>query len=201
MDIQQLNGLPAHPLIVHLPVVLVPLATVGVLLMLVRPRWRHSLAVPTAVLATVAAIATQLAITSGEWLEEQVRESDLVEDHSRIAEQARPWIFLFALVTIGIVVVDLARRRRGESRPDDSPPEESPAVSAAPGGTALATAPRSAVRSRLATVALGMTVLAVGLGVVSTVGVYRTGHSGATATWHDVGKGSGSGGEADDDGD
>ena len=31
-------GLPAHPLFVHLPAVLVPLATIGVIILAVRPR-------------------------------------------------------------------------------------------------------------------------------------------------------------------
>ena len=40
-EIDKLFGIPAHPLIVHIPVVLVPLAAVGAVLALVVPRWRH----------------------------------------------------------------------------------------------------------------------------------------------------------------
>ena len=32
-------GIPAHPLFVHIPAVLIPLAAVGVVIMLVRPTW------------------------------------------------------------------------------------------------------------------------------------------------------------------
>lgn len=35
-----LNGLPAHPLVVHAVVVLFPLAILGTLLIAIRPRWR-----------------------------------------------------------------------------------------------------------------------------------------------------------------
>src|SRR4051812_23820694 len=103
MDINDIGGLPAHPLLVHLPVVLVPLATVGALLMLLRPSWRRVYELPTAVLAVLGALATQLAIGSGESLEHRVAESDLVERHSQIAEQARPFIFAFALVMVLVV--------------------------------------------------------------------------------------------------
>lgn len=32
-------GIPAHPLFVHIPVVLIPLAAVGVVIMVIRPTW------------------------------------------------------------------------------------------------------------------------------------------------------------------
>jgi len=156
MEINDIGGLPAHPLVVHLPVVLVPLATVG-------------------------ATATQLATGSGESLEERVRESDLIETHSRIAEQARPWIFAFAV---------------------------EPAVGGSGGGVAVATRPRTAAPSaaRMATAAIVLCAAGVGLGAVSTVQVYRTGHSGARATWHDTepaqeSSGSQTTGDGDEDGD
>ena len=200
MEIQTLGGLPAHPLFVHLPVVLVPLATVGALLMCIRPSWRRIYGIPTAVLAVVAAVAAQLAIGSGEALEEMVPESRLVETHSQIAEQARPFIFLFALVVIAAVVVDhLARRRAAGNAPAGDPAAETPAA----GDTLTVTRTHPpAVRSSLATAALVLSIVGVLLGGVSTVQVYRTGHSGAKATWNDVKKDAGAGtegGERDGD--
>ncbi|MFZ4519301.1 MAG: DUF2231 domain-containing protein [Microthrixaceae bacterium] len=201
MEIQTFGGLPAHPLFVHLPVVLVPLATIGALLMCIKPSWRRIYGIPTAVLAVIAAITTQLAIGTGEALEEMVPESRLVETHSQIAEQARPFIFLFALAVLAAVVVDFLARRRAAA--------EAPAAGAAdaPGGgaggdTLTVTRTRPAtVRSGLATAALALSVVGFLLGGVSTVQVYRTGHSGAKATWHDVKKESGgSGGESGGEG-
>ncbi len=73
---------------------------------------------------------------------------------------------------------------------------------------AVATRPRTAAPSaaRLATAAVVLSAVGVGLGAVSTVQVYRTGHSGAKATWHDtppVRKSSSSqpAGDGDSDGD
>lgn len=202
MEINDIGGLPAHPLIVHLPVVLVPLATVGAILMLLRPSWRRMFEIPTAVLAVVAAIATQLALQSGEALEEQVRHSELIERHSNIAEQARPWVFLFAAVMVAVVVWDVVQRRRAEPPAGDDGGDV--AVPAAGGTAGVATVtvaqrPRAAVRSRAATIAVAIAAVGVLLGAVSTVQIYRTGHSGATATWHDTA--GGTNGDGDGDGD
>ncbi len=203
MQINDIGGLPAHPLIVHLPVVLVPLATVGAVLMLIRPSWRRMFEIPTAVLAVIAAIATQLAIESGESLEHAVGESDLIETHSHIAEQARPWIFLFAVVMVAVVVWDLVQRRRAAQASGSSAASDAGSTdpNASGGATAVATRPTVAVRSRAATVAVVLTAVGLVLGIGSTVQVYRTGHSGAKATWHDATQEKSGGGEGDSDGD
>jgi hypothetical protein len=36
-----LFGLPAHPLLVHMPIVLIPLAAIGVVVMLIKPAWHQ----------------------------------------------------------------------------------------------------------------------------------------------------------------
>ena len=55
MEINNLFGLPAHPLLVHAPIVLVPLCLVAAIFMAAKPEWRRRFGVPTAVLAVVAA--------------------------------------------------------------------------------------------------------------------------------------------------
>ena len=57
-------GLPAHPLLVHIPVVLIPLGALGAVLM-VWPRLRRTLGWWVCGIVVVAGIATQLAISSG----------------------------------------------------------------------------------------------------------------------------------------
>lgn len=206
VKINDVGGLPAHPLIVHIPVVLVPLATIGAILMLIRPSWRRMFEIPTAVLAVTAAIATQLALESGEALESQVAHSDLIETHSNIAEQARPWIFLFAAVMLAVAVWDLVQRRGATGTVDAADATGASARSAATStvGTLAATAAETAVvaqqpglRTRASTVALVLTSIGLVLGIGSTVQVYRTGHSGAKATWHDVTEGSRPDGDGD----
>lgn len=166
-EIETLNGLPAHPLIVHLPVVMVPLALAGAILALALPRWR-SWAVPvTAVFATLGFFGVQLAVMSGEGLEELSGEGGeaLIEKHAELAEQARPIVFVFFLLAVGAaIVVHLARRD-----------EEA--------GTGATSTMRKLV--------VPVLVLSVLTGALSTVWIYRTGHSGAESVW----KGEGEGGE------
>ena len=187
MDIPDIGGLPAHPLVVHLPVVLVPLATIGALIMLIRPSWRRSYELPVAVLAVVAAVATQLALMSGEQLEEDVRRSELIEKHSQIAEQARPFVFVFAALMVAVAVWDIVQRRRvvDDRHQVAGPDEELGQPSSGSIATARRTSSATTARSRAASVAVVLTALGLVFGVISTVQIYRTGHSGATATWHD----------------
>jgi uncharacterized membrane protein len=69
MELDQLFDLPAHPLLVHVPVVLVPLALFVSLVALV-PRARRIAAPAAAALALVGGIGVVLATGSGENLED-----------------------------------------------------------------------------------------------------------------------------------
>ena len=171
MEINNLFGLPAHPLLVHAPIVLVPLCFIAAIFMAIKPEWRRRYGIPTAVLAAVAAVSVQLAIGSGEELEHRVRESNLVEQHSQIAETARPFVFLFALGLIGIAVWDFLQRRKAAAATTDGAEIDT------------AAAEKSAKASKLVSVAMVVTVL---LGGVATYEIVQTGHSGAKATWHDT---------------
>lgn len=65
---------PHTPLVVHLPVVLIPLALVAAILMLVRPQWRKASWVVVAC-AGIGLVGALLAENSGEALEKRVQES------------------------------------------------------------------------------------------------------------------------------
>src|SRR3954469_25224130 len=71
--IDKIAGLPLHPLVVHLVVILVPLAAVGVVLTCWRPGWRESYLLPLTALAIVGAIAALVTTNSGEALESSIR--------------------------------------------------------------------------------------------------------------------------------
>jgi uncharacterized membrane protein len=165
MEINNLFGLPAHPLLVHAPIVLVPLCFLAAIFMAAKPEWRRRYGVPTAVLAVVAAISVQLAEGSGEALEERVRETNLVERHAEIAELAKPFVFLFALALVAVVVWDLVQGRR---------------VAGDGVETASSSTGWQATVSRLVPVAMVVTVL---LGGAATYEIVQTGHSGAKAAW------------------
>jgi hypothetical protein len=56
----QINGLPVHPLVVHLVVVLLPLAAIGTIAIAVRPVWRRPYG---ALVVLFAAAATALTLS------------------------------------------------------------------------------------------------------------------------------------------
>ena len=65
-------GLPAHPLLVHIPVVLLPLAAVGAVMMAVRPAWNARYRWAVLVLGAVGAVGVVLAADAGQSLQEQI---------------------------------------------------------------------------------------------------------------------------------
>jgi uncharacterized membrane protein len=67
----EFNGLPVHPLIVHVVVVFAPLACLAGILYAVVPRWRWWLRWPLVACAVIAAVAGIIAVQSGHDLENQ----------------------------------------------------------------------------------------------------------------------------------
>ncbi|MEZ5097304.1 MAG: DUF2231 domain-containing protein [Nocardioides sp.] len=86
-----INGVPAHPLLVHAAVVLVPAAALAVVLSALVPRFRRWSGLLTPLLATVAAGVLPLVTQSGESLEERVTETALMERHADMGESLLPW--------------------------------------------------------------------------------------------------------------
>lgn len=91
--------LPAHPLFVHLPIVLLPIAAAGALVLLVRPSWRVA-GTPVLVATTaVASMSAVLAAQSGNKLNDILRDriGDVVADHKALGETT-VWLALAFLV-------------------------------------------------------------------------------------------------------
>jgi uncharacterized membrane protein len=171
MEISDLAGLPAHPLLVHLPVVLVPLMGVFAVVLVAVPRWRDRF-LPVLVVGTgLAWVFSMLAAGSGESLEERVEETAALEDHAQLGEAA-PWITLVFFVA---VLAWWVWRRWGAERV-------------------------GAERMAHTAAAVGLPVLVVLSGLVATGWMVQTGHSGADSVWEDVGTGDeGEDGEDDDE--
>ncbi len=163
-------GLPAHPLFAHIPVVLIPLAAIGAVAML-WPSLRDRIGWIVVGLVFVSGIATQLAVDSGQGLQEYVRETQLMRDHVRMGENIRPWVLLMFLALVGVMLVARQARRRG------SPPEG---------------------RDRLRIAGIALAVLSILFSAMSVYWIYRIGHSGSKAVWAPtqvkIDKGGGEGG-------
>lgn len=172
----ELFGLPAHPLVVHAPVVLLPLAVVGVAAMMVRPAWYLRLRWPVLGITIVGAIGAVLAAGTGEELEELVEDSATrearraISEHAEAGEAARLFAILFLLAVLAYVLVPWFLERRARSA----------AASDAPAGEA---APRWGGPGWLrAVLMLAVAITAVG----SLVTIIDAGHSGADSVWGDV---------------
>lgn len=173
MEIDKLFGLPAHPLFVHLPVVLVPIAGLMAIAFAIRPKWLDRFGWWLVVVAGVGALGAILAAGSGEALEESVRETALVEQHAEAGETAEFIAIAFFVVVLAIVAFRWWSRR-----------------SAARGGKDMA---------RAGAVAVVTSVLLVVGGGSAAYAIADAGHQGAKATWEGEGDESGSD-EGDHDG-
>jgi uncharacterized membrane protein len=216
MEIDRLFGLPAHPLLVHIPVVLIPTALLATILALWPPIRRAAL-ITAAALAAVGAMGAVLAVGAGEKLEDGVRESERVEEHAEQGERVELPAIAFGLLAIGTAVaVESVHRNRNRGTEDDDPASTSgrlPAgavpvgTSGGPGGPVptapgtVATAVRAPAASasstprarhdRMAGTAArwvpALLALSLLVGAYTTYTVVQAGHSGADATWHDTG--------------
>lgn len=169
--LDQIQGLPAHPLVVHLPVVLIPLTLLLALVAVAWPARRRVLSLVVLIGAAASMLGAQAAVMSGGWLEEQVRETSVVEQHAELGEGARTFAILMFLAAVAF----FAREWRDRL----------------PGGERL----RRALAPRGVAVALSVVLLASA--VLTTVWVVRAGHMGAKAAWSDLPASSSRGGDAD----
>ena len=108
------QGLPAHPLFVHAPLVLVPLVSLFAVALAARPQWRRRCSAALAVAALVTMVATFLAIRSGEAFEPAVKDFVDLSTHKALAATTR---ILVALFLVGSVAVAILDRMDGGQRP------------------------------------------------------------------------------------
>jgi hypothetical protein len=153
------NGLPLHPLIVHVVVVFAPLAAVGGILYAVRPSWRWWLRWPFVASAVIAAGSGVLAAQSGYSLEHmrQLQQLASVRTHQHRGSILR-WVMLAFLVPTGLSAWLL-------------------------GGGSPMTSGWGSREGRSGVVALGTQVLVVASSVFLLYWVFLTGDSGARAIW------------------
>jgi len=112
-EIDRIFGLPAHPLFAHAPVVLVPLVAIGAVACAWSRRARQRLGWIVVGIALVTVVSVQLAISSGQALEESVRESRLVDDHAAVSDTLLPLAAVLFVAVTAMVGADHAARRRG----------------------------------------------------------------------------------------
>ena len=166
------GGLPAHILLVHAVVVLVPLSAFLIVLVTVWPAARTRLTLATAIVAVVTLISVPLTTDAGEWLERRVERTSLLSAHTQLGDTMLPW-------TIGLAVVALAALARQWHAA-----RSYCAVSARVGGSqSAAHADSSPQLWGGRGVSIGMAVIAVVVAVGLVITAYEIGDSGARASW------------------
>ena len=158
-----LGGLPAHPLLVHIPVVLIPLAAIGALAIAVRPKWMRSFGWLVAGVAGVGFLGAVFAAQSGEAYKETLEASgqtitSTLEDHAEMGDTAQAFAAMFFALVVVWVLFAWWRRHTGEEKV-----------------TAAVKQPKL--------IAIILSVLVVASGVAGTASVTVTGHSGAKTVW------------------
>jgi hypothetical protein len=173
-DMITVFGVPAHPLVVHAVVVLLPLATLGGLVIAVRASWRRRLGVVVLLVAAAAIGAVPAAKLTGEQLENALRASlpagtDLgpdVQTHAALGDDLLPFALVFGVALVLLLIAGrLADRERDAAR------------------SAEADAQVTTTWRRVAVLAAALVAFT---GAAATVQVVRIGHSGAAAVWQGV---------------
>jgi hypothetical protein len=159
------NGLPAHILLVHAVVVLIPLSAFLLLVTALWPATRRRLAGPNAILAVGSLILIPITTSAGEWLERHVPRTALIERHTHLGDTAL-W---FSLPVALLALVVWWRGREAD---------------------AIATR-ATAVRARRTYLAPASAALTIVIAVLSVAAagsaafdIYRIGDSGAQASWN-----------------
>ncbi|MFF8942694.1 DUF2231 domain-containing protein [Streptomyces sp. NPDC014864] len=168
-----INGLPAHVLLVHIVVVLVPLSALVLVVCAIWPQAARRLGLALPILALVALASVPLTTEAGEWLERHVDSDPLVRNHAELGDGLLPWAIGLFVLAAGVWWI--ARRTPAEG------------TGARPGSVLRIVA----------------AVLSVAVAAGATVDVYRIGDSGAKAAWHDAysktpAKGDGDKGDGDE---
>lgn len=109
----EIFGLPTHPLVVHAAIVLLPLSAIGVVATALFTGTRRVLAPIVLGLALVSLVSVFVAEESGESLDRRLDEGEDIEEHEEAAEWVLPWAFLVTVGAAGVTFVEPIRRLLG----------------------------------------------------------------------------------------
>ncbi|GAA3455138.1 DUF2231 domain-containing protein [Dactylosporangium matsuzakiense] len=151
------NGLPAHVLLVHGIVVLLPLSALLLVLTAVWPAARQRLAGPNAILAGLVVLMVPVTTDAGEWLEQRMPGTPLLHTHAELGDTAI--FYAIPIAALALVVWWRGREAGGSA------------------GRRTFLAPLSSAVTAV------VAVLALAAAVAGVYGIYRIGDSGAKAAW------------------
>ncbi|MGR2751557.1 hypothetical protein [Agromyces arachidis] len=171
MDLQ-VAGLPLHVLLVHFVVVGVPLLALALVVLAAWPAARRLLWIPVLVAAVGLLGVTWLTVEAGEWLQQRVPETPLIEAHTGQGDDVLPWVIALAAVAVLVSALAIVESRARRAATD-------PEVAANRG---IATSPERRSAGGVV-VAVVLIVAAVGVGAGAVWTLIQVGESGTRAVW------------------
>jgi uncharacterized membrane protein len=157
------SGLPAHPLFVHVPVILIPCTVVAAVVFVIKPAWMSRYGIALALVSIVAMSSTFLTLQAGAALRAALNlqgpAANLISQHA----QAAHILAIVYVVFTATLIVTFASRRISSGMPTGL------------GIVDGLLSPRPVFR--------GLSVLLVLLAIGAGYMCFRTGDLGAKAVW------------------
>jgi hypothetical protein len=113
---ETIDGIPLHPLLVHVPVVFIPIAALLAIVWVVRPAWRSRLTWWVLGSVAIAWLGTLVAASAGESLGSSIRETHLVEEHEELAEGLEIFVWVLFVSTVLLLGTDRWGEKLGGTR-------------------------------------------------------------------------------------
>jgi hypothetical protein len=184
-----INGIPAHVLLIHVVVVLIPLGALFTVLSAIWPAARHKLGFISPLTCLIALIFVPVTTSAGHWLQAQEHFTGAlgarIQKHANLAHNFV--LYALALFVVSAVVWWLGRRTEFSLRPAHGATEVGPATSTISGGTATAVRTRpQATRTLPQWASIAIAVVAIAVSAVVTWQLYRIGDAGAHAVWQGI---------------
>ncbi|MFI5956525.1 DUF2231 domain-containing protein [Cryptosporangium sp. NPDC051539] len=176
---EKVFGLPAHPLVVHAAVVLVPIAVLASFAYVLVPRLRPKVGWVLVLSALGGAGAAVVAYETGDRFAKYLGGTPAIDEHGGFGKDTRNMAVLLAVVAVVLVLVERSRnsRRAGQPRYDErnqwtmvGEPRQNSS-----GSTVLT----------VVSIVLMLALLATAVG--AAVSVVRAGDTGARMVWSGVG--------------
>src|SRR3954447_7780084 len=102
MSLTHIGGLPAHVLLVHVLVVIVPVTAAFAVASAWSPEARRRLGVITPLFGLAAFVLTPITTHAGRWLQARVGPTPLVARHVHLGNQLLPWTIALFVVSVGV---------------------------------------------------------------------------------------------------
>jgi hypothetical protein len=157
------SGLPAHPLFVHVPVILIPVTIVAAIVCMIKPDWLSRYGIALSVVSIIAMSSVFVTMQAGAALRGELnlqgRAAQLISQHS----QAAHILAVVYVVFTAVLIVTFAAQRISGGMPT---------------GLSIVDRPLGA-RSMFTMLRVLLVVLSIGAGVMC----FRVGDLGAKAVW------------------